>query len=46
MKNILKKIIDKKKEKIISCKKKHSINKILNNIKKVNSLNNRLLNIE
>jgi indole-3-glycerol phosphate synthase len=37
MKNILKKIIDKKKEKIISYKKKYSINKLLNNIKEINT---------
>ncbi len=37
MKNILKKIIDKKKEKIKSYKKKYSINEILNNIKEINN---------
>jgi len=37
MKNVLKKIISKKKEKIINYKKKYSINELLNNIKNVNN---------
>lgn len=37
MKNILKKIVDKKKEKIKLYKKKYSINEILNNIKEINN---------
>jgi len=37
MENILKKIISNKKEKIINCKKKYSINNLLNNIKNINN---------
>ena len=37
MENILKKIVEKKKEKIISLKKNYSINNILENIKNINN---------
>ena len=37
MENILKKIIDKKREKIISIKKKKSLNALLNDIKNINN---------
>ncbi len=37
MENILKKIINKKKEKIIDLKKNYSINKLLENIKDINN---------
>ena len=37
MENILKKIINKKKEKIIGLKKKYSINNLLDNIKNINN---------
>ena len=37
MENILKKIIDKKKEKIIDLKKNYSINNLLDNIKNINN---------
>ena len=37
MKNVLKKIINKKKEKIINYKKKYSINNLLDNIKNINN---------
>ena len=37
MENVLKKIVEKKKEKVIDFKKNYSINSILDNIKKINN---------
>ena len=38
--NVLKKIIDKKKEKIVNLKKKYSINSLLDNISNINNFIN------
>ena len=37
MENILKKIINKKKEQLINYKKKYSITQLLNNVKNINN---------